>query len=102
MEKYKMLLLRDGGLKYFAITWSREKNAETGDCFVRVINEETKVREGKVCMEIYSEPMTLDELRKYVESQPHLLGADIGRCMGISLDGDKDKKIYFKDPIVMN
>lgn len=102
MEKYRMSLLRDGRLEYFAILWSREKDAQTGDCFVRAIGENKKIREGKMSVETYSEPMTLDEIRKHVENHMQMLGSDIGRCMGISLDDEKDKKIYFEEAISMN
>jgi len=102
MERYRIMLLRDGRLKFIAITWSREKDAQTGDCFVRAISEKTKVREGKISVETHSEPMTLDEIRKHVENHMHLLGSDIGRCMGLSLQDRKDEKIYFEKPIAMN
>jgi len=102
MERYRLTLLRDGSQKYFAILWSREEGAETGDCFVRAISEKNESQKGKISVETYSEPMTLDEIRKHVEGQMHMLGADIGRCMGISLDKEKDIKVHFREPISMN
>jgi len=102
MKRYKIQLLRDGRLKFIAIAWNKEKNAKVGDCFIRTINENADTREGMVSMETYSEPMTLDEIRKYVESRMYMLGADIGRCVGISLEDNGSKKIYFDGPISMN
>jgi len=101
-EKYRITLIKDGRLKYFAITWNREKDAEMGDCFIRAISEKTKTKKGEIGIEVHSEPIGLDEIKMFVENQMHWLGFDVVRCLGISLEDEKDKKVYFRKPILMN
>jgi len=43
--------------------------------------------------------MTLEEIENFISGKKHWLGTGVARCVGISLDDRKDRRIFFKKPI---
>lgn len=99
MKKYRLVLFKDGALRYVNISWHKGKDAKRGDCFVRAISEETRIEEGKISLETYSDLMTLEEMRQFIAERKHWLGTYVERYVGVSLDDKKDKRIFFKEPV---
>lgn len=93
MKKYRVLFSKDGEKMHFAATLSREPGAESGDCFVRAITEEGKIPEKIYGMAVYAtEPMYLIDLWRYIIANKKLVN-NFGRCMGLSLEDEEERKI---------
>lgn len=96
MKKYRALLFKDGGKTFFVATWSKEKDAERGDCFVRAIHDEVEIPKKILGTEVYAtEPMYLIDIRKNIETNKLFMGTNVGRCVGISLEDEEERKIPF-------
>ncbi len=101
MGKYRIQLLKDGRLRFMNIILSKEKGASIGDRFVKGIHENSDICENVSDIEIYSDPMDINEIEKYVQNRiSYLRGPGVGRCLGLSLEDDNNKKIYFQKPVV--
>ncbi|MFA6096263.1 MAG: hypothetical protein WC788_01385 [Candidatus Paceibacterota bacterium] len=96
MNKYMALLFQDGKKTFFATTWGGGEYADKGDCFVRAIKEGSEVPKRILGAEIHStEPMFLIEIRKYIETNEQHIGTCVKRCVGLSLEDEKERKIPF-------
>ena len=99
MEKYRLQLLRDGRYRFFAISFSHEI---ARDCFIRAISEKTDVQEHKkrhFQMEDYSEPMTIEEIVKFVSENKLMMGVGINRCAGLLLEDSGESVLNFTEPV---
>jgi len=102
MNKFR-LQYWDSREEVLSIQWAfGRKDYVSGDCYVRAIAEETDVNEHNARNhqnQKYSEPLTLDEARKYVEDNVRMLG-EVHDCLGLRLE-EKCEVAEFSAPIVV-
>jgi len=87
------------------INWANDNpNYSTGDCRVKAIHESTDVK--KHCRKnfhksFYTDPMTLDEARRYIFDNSGMLGSLINNCVGLRLEDrcNDEMNLDFETPI---
>lgn len=98
-ERYRLQYAYTKGALFINLTSGKNYDYESGDCVVRAVQEKTNVEEhNKFEHGIFSSPMTLDKAKEYISQNREMLGKDIHRCFGLSLEDCCDK-IEFNKPI---
>jgi len=103
-QRYRIQFF-DEEAKVLAINWvgihpEDKYECEAGDCRVRAIAEETDIaRHNKSHFQNqqYTEPMTLEEARTFIERNKSGLGI-MNDCVGLTLE-DSLKTVEFTEPV---
>ncbi len=105
MQRYRLQLFFFGigsqnNFRRFALKWAVEQQGYVpGDFYIRAIKEETdadKFNEMNYSNNKYTKPMTIDEIRLFVLADLEKAGNSVHDCMGLFLEDDNDKKVFFE------
>ncbi len=104
MEKYRLQFF-DAHKACLAINWANAyENGKfaTGDCVVRAICGTTDVdahNRAHQQLQTYTEPMSLEDARRYIAEHILMLGSMVHDCVGIVLEDSENPIVRFDPPI---
>lgn len=102
MKKYKLRFLKNGPNLDFAVRCEESFKAINKHCFILAIGSETDdIHHMKICQEIriYSEPMSLDDIIKYIADNTGMFMPEVAYCRGIVLEDDGQEMVRFENKI---
>jgi len=105
-DQYRLQLFDIHGA-CLAINWASAYGADryaTGDCVVRAIRSTTDVaahNRTRGQLQRYTDPMTISDVRRFIDEHRMMLGSQVHDCVGIVLEDSEDRIVPFDQPITV-